>query len=651
MRHAAGMVRGALLRALTIGEWVYLAALLGPLLALNLILGTLRAAGVEGGALAAARSLGSEALFNAGFVLVCAGTFLLFRRGVGRAALVVVVHLMTALLAVLSLSSYLYLRSTGSPLDYGIISYYVGNLADARGAIAAETPLVIWPLLCVVLIYLVAGPSVVKRWVQSQYEPRPTGPAPAGRQPEGSRASGRRQVSRRRFIAAAGGATAGAALLSGSVLYGRLAGAEASGAPVANLVTGKIQKNRIQKAASQVEVTNPLTEARLEATPRTRPRHVALIHLESVRSRSVTPYEPLAATTPYLEELAASSLLVERAYSTLPHTSKALVSLNTGLYPSPVTEIIEARPGGVPAPALVRLLGEHGYRSAWFQSAVGGFEDRPVLVENFGYDYFEAIEQMRTEGFDEANYLGYEDDVMLEPSLRWLRENAASPTLVKYLGVTPHHDYRVPERYGEREFSSKEMLNRYLNNVRYDDFWVSNIIEQYKSLGLYEDTIFVIYGDHGEGFGEHGRYQHDGVIWEEGLRAPLMIHAPGLVGGGRVPGPANLIDIPPTLVNLLGYELVGGSYPGRPVTELRGRRAAERTLFAGCRPDLLSAARIEGDEKYIYHFENQPEELYDLRRDPLERNNLAEGKPKEELERLKGEVLDWRAKSAALYEG
>lgn len=64
----------------------------------------------------------------------------------------------------------------------------------------------------------------------------------------------------------------------------------------------------------------------------------------------------------------------------------------------------------------------------------------------------------------------------------------------------------------------------------------------------------------------------------------------------------------------------------------------------------MSAARIRGDEKYIYHFDNQPEELYDLRRDPLERNNLSKGAPEEKLRGFKAEVLDWRARAAALYD-
>ena len=83
---------------------------------------------------------------------------------------------------------------------------------------------------------------------------------------------------------------------------------------------------------------------------------MVLIHLESVRARSVTPYNSDLQTMPYLAELARGSLLVERAYTTTPHTSKAVTSANSGLHPCPDTEIVEAQPGGIPARCLHDLL-------------------------------------------------------------------------------------------------------------------------------------------------------------------------------------------------------------------------------------------------------------------------------------------------------
>jgi arylsulfatase A-like enzyme len=129
---------------------------------------------------------------------------------------------------------------------------------------------------------------------------------------------------------------------------------------------------------------------------------------------------------------------------------------------------------------------------------------------------------------------------------------------------------------------------------------VKNLIEHYKELGYYEDTILVIYGDHGEGFGEHDRWRHEDVIWEEGARVPLLIHAPGrFEGGERVEGLANHTDILPTVLDMLGYEVVGEDveYPGysllRPLTE-------DPTLFFRCFHDEVKGlASLRGTGKYI----------------------------------------------------
>src|SRR5215204_3591634 len=92
------------------------------------------------------------------------------------------------------------------------------------------------------------------------------------------------------------------------------------------------------------------------------------------------------------------------------------------------------------------------------------------------------------------------------------------------------------------------------------DHFLQNLFEQYKELGLYEDTIFVLYGDHGEGFREHGRYMHGDNPYEEGLWIPMLIHAPGwFEGGERAKGLASQIDILPTVLDMLGYEVSNGN--------------------------------------------------------------------------------------------
>jgi arylsulfatase A-like enzyme len=220
--------------------------------------------------------------------------------------------------------------------------------------------------------------------------------------------------------------------------------------------------------------------------------------------------------------------------------------------------------------------------------------------------------------------------------------------MATYLTSAPHHEYLAPQkRYGRVDFTDDDVVNRYLNSVRNEDFFLKNLFDQYKKLGLYDDTIFVILGDHGEGFGEHGLYQHDNTIYEEGLKIPMLVHDPrGSQDGARVTAPVNQLDILPTVADLLGYEIEGGEHPG---SSLLRSLPEDRTLMFSCWNDNGCLASIKGTEKYIYHYDDQPEEVFDLSKDPGERQNLAGKLSPKELEEQRSKLLEWRAKVNAMY--
>ena len=615
-------------------DWVYLSSLLVPLVVYNLVLKGIRIGSQEElpGGLAAFAFMRSDLLFNLGYVFFWVGLFALTRDSRLRWPVVVLFHAVTILVVATTTSAHQYFQETGSTLSLNVITYSLRTLGEIVDVIGSVTSLAIWTWVLVILGYLVLGPWIVATLVCGK--PGETGPSAA---PSTS------------WLFALGAfiTALGFIFLSLPVDAG-VAGKSFSRDAVVNIVMSGVQQAQIRDLAANADPLESPVDTRLQETVHTEKKNVVLIHLESARSRSATPYNADLDTTPYLDALAKESLLAERAYTIVPHTSKAVTSINCGIDPHLVRAITETEPGGVPARCLPELLKEQGYNSVWFSSATEHFEDRRDLVENFGYEDFQPVETMATEGFQKSNYFGYEDDIMLEPSRIWLEQHKDEPFLATYLGVTGHHNYQPVDRYGLEDYSSFPPLDNYQNSMRYLDFFVKNLIDQYKELGLYEDTIFVIYGDHGEAFGEHGLFQHDNTIYQEGLKVPYIIHAPGrFEGGKRVDTLTNQLDTLPTLLDMLGYEVAGGHYPGR---SLVGTQQEDRTLFFSCFDEYRCLASIQGTEKYIYFFGNQPEEVYDLASDPLEQNNIADELSKEELKDKRAQVLAWYSNVNAMYE-
>ncbi|CAA9449221.1 MAG: Phosphoglycerol transferase [uncultured Rubrobacteraceae bacterium] len=623
-------------------DWTYLLSLLVPFLLYDLVLkGYLVVSWPKN--LGFTESLGlmrSDLLFSMGYALLWIGLFALAREGLWRRMVTILFHAAKIFVALLATIAYQYFKVTGSTLDFGFILISLSSPGGLTAVVESEVSPGILALLAAVLAYAVLGPflvtSLVARW---------RGWADA----EGT------QTANIPWLHLAGVGLAAYALFSFSLVPGA---SGSTGAPSKSFSRDALVHVAATAAGAEygegssnlaADSGEPTPEASLRTTGGTERRNVVLVHLESTRAQSMTPYNEDLETAPFLDELAESSLLAERAYAVVPHTTNAMSASNCGISP-PLNPWQTASLGdNIPSRCLADLLEEQGYNSVWFTSSVSTFEIErlPELVENLGYEEFYPVETMDTEGFEEANYFGYEDDVMLGPSEEWLEGHKDGPFVATYETIGPHHQYLAPEkRYGREEFDEEDLVNRYLNSLRNQDFFLQNLFEQYKKLGLYEDTVFLLYGDHGEAFGEHGRYQHDNVPYEEGVKIPLLVHDPGrFENGERVEAPVSQLDLLPTVVDLLGYEIEGGAYEGssilRPLPE-------ERTLMFGCWNESGCLASLEETEKYVYHFGDNPDEIFELSEDPDERRNLAEEWP-EEAEERRRELLEWRAEVSSRY--
>jgi len=209
----------------------------------------------------------------------------------------------------------------------------------------------------------------------------------------------------------------------------------------------------------------------------------------------------------------------------------------------------------------------------------------------------------------------------------WARARSITDLLIKqidqYQGgrlllYTHYVDAHNPYNRGGRKGSP---FDRYLAEVALVDGQLSRLRRHLISKGLEDKTTWIVSADHGEAFGEHGASYHSSTVYEEMVRVPLLIHVPG-VDARAVDAPVSLIDIGPTLFDLLGLPTPPSFMGQSLVPFLRGEAP---TLT---RPLIIDSGRrmqaliFPDGVKVIHDVRRHTFEVYDLEADPNERHNL-----------------------------
>lgn len=654
-------------------EWVYLLSLLVPFVVYSLALKALILSSRNVEAVGEFRAptlrlltygMWSDVFFVLGYALLWIGLFAAARKESLRWGVLILFHATAILVVMVKTIAYQYIQETGTTLDYTIIALWLPRFGELQLMIGQGIPFSAWVLLVATLSYAALGPWLVTRLI-GQWRGWPRRSPSTGR-PRKMTFVGSLVLC---LLALGFGWLSLQEDFNPYDEYLRLTGQDSERITQLNkpLVRDPLV-NVAVTAAKELRREEPQDVASYPALADAPPasllptgseqRNVVLILLESTRAQSVTPYNEDLETTPFLDELAEQSLLAERAYATVPYSTKANVAINCGIFSHPVQVsyglLPEAEPGGIPTECLPDLLNDQGYSTAYFTPSTKNFENFGDLVNNFGYEKiysFESIDEQDSERMRDMTLSGLSgDEVVLKPSEEWLTEQKESgtPFLATYLTSATHYPYTVPDSYEQERFAEDEELNRYLNAIRLQDVFLESLFDQYKDLGLYEDTVFVILGDHGEAFGEHGLYTHGNTPHEEALRIPMIVHDPGrFENGARVEAPVSQLDVLPTIADLLAYEIYGGAYQG---SSLLGPLPEDRSLHFSCWGAEACLASLEGTEKYIYYYDNQPDQLFDLSEDPLEQENLA-GERQEDVEERRSELLAWRSRIDATYRG
>jgi glucan phosphoethanolaminetransferase (alkaline phosphatase superfamily) len=362
--------------------------------------------------------------------------------------------------------------------------------------------------------------------------------------------------------------------------------------------------------------------------------NVVIFVLEGVQYAYTSLADEENGLTPHLSSLATRGAQFTNARSSVTHTTKALFAMLTGRFPSASEDLAEAVPAVRHYAGVATILRRQlGYRTAFFQSAKGDFESRPGLVHNLGFEKFWAREDLN----DPNSYIAYlacDEFAMLEPIAEWIRQDEQPFALVVLCSVT-HDPYDVPQWYGE---PAREPAERYRQTIQYTDGFIRELDAKLAGLGLADNTIFCVVGDHGEAFSEHGLSGHDQIAYEEALRVPFCLRAPSLVAPGtKVTQPVSSIDLTPTLLGLLGFETAGAGFDG--IDALGVIPQGRRVYFCGWVREGPSGF-VVGDSKYVYDPADKSVCLYGLPADPGEMVRIC--LPAAQAQEIGDSMVSWR---------
>jgi arylsulfatase A-like enzyme len=360
--------------------------------------------------------------------------------------------------------------------------------------------------------------------------------------------------------------------------------------------------------------------------------------------------------TPELTRLSEQSLTFDHAISTAPWTTPSMISMMTG-HPAPAHGV-ERHDRALAAD--VELLAERferaGYRTAALLPAV-------TLREDFGFARGFEVFDLEDFGHERVS-----SPALSSKTLHQLETWSQQPFFIWVHLWDPHYNYRprpphdtlfrrgrAPEhedvqrlKWREGAVNSAEaeyLLSQYEGEVHYTDGYVGRLLDELETLGIAEETLVVVVGDHGEAFNEHGWLGHTNRVDEVTVHVPLMLRWPGRIEPGSHEPAVSTAQLGRTILELVGLDSSGfGSVEALPVgTKGDGDPGPviTRTLRRGC-----LTALVDGRYKLVVEHCACRERVFDLASDPGETRDIAAQRPeltdrlrdrlRSELERIDG---------------
>jgi len=352
------------------------------------------------------------------------------------------------------------------------------------------------------------------------------------------------------------------------------------------------------------------------------PVRVLMVFVDTLRPDHLSLYGYERETSEAIDHLAETAAIFEEARSVAPWTLPSARTIVTGRQPE--------RYDAPDTRTLPAILGEAGF-------ATGFIAGNVYLSVNFGMHRDWDLHRVG---------LWPSASEVTDDALAWLARHEGRDAVLQVHYMDPHLPYLEPSTYrplyaglgpaGLRtEFHLSDVRrarlendpegqqyirDRYDNNVRYATDQIARLIEK-----LDDNDVLLLYSDHGEEFWEHGGFEHGHTVFDEVLRVPLVIRAPG-VKARRIDAPVSLLDLTPTILDLVGLPIPDNVEGSSLVGVLRGEEGAEAAFEAR---DQGFGRPLYGMERWGVLHQGMKwsttegrEALYDLDADPEESDNL-----------------------------
>jgi len=315
--------------------------------------------------------------------------------------------------------------------------------------------------------------------------------------------------------------------------------------------------------------------------------------------------------TPAIDELAREGVRFRSAVAPVPLTLPSHVSVMTGMLPRRHGVHDNGQVVAKNQATLAKALRARGWTTGAF---VSGFPLRRTFGLDAGFDVYD--DRMTSGGEGGLERLASETTAA---ALAWATK-AKSPWFLWVHYYDPHEPYAPP-----RQFSRSGPRGAYDGEVAYVDSAIAQLL---RGLGPApaRRRITVFTGDHGESLGEHNEIGHGFFLYDTTVLVPMILHAPGRLAPREEAAPGRLIDLAPTVLDMLRLPPLAGADGRTLVPLLEGRTKEWAQAYLETREPWIAYgwAPLQAIREPRWKLVDAPRpELYDLAADPGERDNLV----------------------------